>query len=392
VQPLSFIPDFGKYRFRYKGYLMSMERKDNGAKDTKGHWVKSFNPSSPQNLVNECFPTLQGTAPIQDFLREVSLASNQVEHVEVRTTVYRARPSHQVSNDENYDQDAWVAAITRHARPIESVALETSKKNALVDDIADYLTEACRIFCARKGFPYRRGFLLYGPPGTGKTSFCLAMAGHFGLNVYILSLSSKDMSDQQLEILFDKLPDRCIVLLEDIDSAGLERELTPAEQKKGSQGAAKPSLTLSGLLNCLDGPTSKEGRIVCMTSNAPDSLDPALIRPGRCDQKVLFGYANEEICIKLFEHLYTKTPDELIEGETSASAQHDIARLARDFAGAIPSNGKISPAEVQGYLMIHRRDPEAAVEGAHAFARGIIEVKARDKNVAEHANELQKMK
>jgi hypothetical protein len=88
--------------------------------------------------------------------------------------------------------------------------------------------------------------------------------------------------------------------------------------------------------------------------------------------------------------LYTKTPDELLEGETSASAHHDISQLASDFANAIPAGGMISPAEVQGYLMIHRDDPQAAVEGAGVFAREIIEIKARQKNVAEHANEVEK--
>jgi hypothetical protein len=83
-------------------------------------------------------------------------------------------------------------------------------------------------------------------------------------------------------------------------------------------------------------------------------------------------------------------PDELVKGETSASEQHDIPQLAKVFAGAIPSGGRISPAELQGYLMIHRRDPVAAVEGAHAFAKDIIEVKARDKNVVEHVNEIEK--
>jgi SpoVK/Ycf46/Vps4 family AAA+-type ATPase len=67
-----------------------------------------------------------------------------------------------------------------------------------------------------------------------------------------------------------------------------------------------------GLLNCSDGPTSKNDRTFCMTSTL-DRLDHAPVRPGRCDQKVHFGYASEEICIKLFEHLYTKTPDELLE-------------------------------------------------------------------------------
>jgi chaperone BCS1 len=318
------------------------------------------------------------------------------------TTVYRSRAGCERFNERSWNGfDQWIGAVTRPARSLESVALETSKKKALVDDIAYYLTPECERFYANRGYPYRRGFLLYGPPGTGKTSFCLALAGHFNFDLYILSLSYKTMTDELLDNLFEDLPTRCILLLEDVDSAGLAREKPKARAKKsdrermGSSSSSIAShrnsgLTLSGLLNCLDGPTSKDGRIVCMTSNLPDNLDPALIRPGRCDQKVLFGYANEEICIKLFKHLYTKTPEELTEGETSPSALHDVSQLAKDFARAIPPGGKISPAEVQGYLMIHRADPLAAVEGAHAFAKDIIEVKARDKNVADHANEIEK--
>jgi chaperone BCS1 len=401
-QSLSVIPDFGKYRFRYKGHFMSMERKNDGTKDDRGRPIASLDPTLPQNLALECFPTLRGTAPILEFLQEVKRASTPTyipSVAVVMTTVHRAREINRRWDGDDDGDGQWVQAITRPARSIESVALETSKKDALVADITYYLTPECERFYANRGYPYRRGFLLYGPPGTGKTSFCLALAGHFNLDLYILSLNNPGISDHRLDALFDDLPQRCILLLEDVDSAGLEREKSKEELKKLSRkemdfahrnSGRQTTLTLSGLLNCLDGPTSKDGRIVCMTSNAPDSLDPALIRPGRCDQKVLFGYANQEICTKLFEHLYTKTPDELVEGETSASAQYDIAQMAEAFASAIPSGGRISPAEVQGYLMIHRRDPVAAVEGAEAFAKDIIEVKARDKNVAEHANEIEK--
>jgi len=404
AQPLSFIPDFGKHHFRYKGHFMSMERKTDGAVDGRGRPIVCLDPNLPQNVTLECFPTLRGTAPLREFLDEVRRESTPVTVAETKTTVYRPRDGsrdfdHRRRYDQEYEASSWIEAIMRPSRSIDSVALETSKKQALVDDIAYYLTPECECFYANRGYPYRRGFLLYGPPGTGKTSFCLALAGHFSLDLYILSLGDKGMTDQRLDALFGDLPKRCILLLEDVDSAGLEREVSRAELRKLRRGredewedrsSSQSSLTLSGLLNNIDGPLSKDGRVVCMTSNAPDNLDPALIRPGRCDQKVLFGYANEEICIKLFEDLYTKTPDELVEGETNASTQHNVAQLARTFASAIPSGGKISPAEVQGYLMIHRRDPLAAVAGARTFAKDIIEVKAREKNVAEHANEIEK--
>ena len=237
-QSLSVIPDFGKYRFRYKGHFMSMERKNDGTKDDRGRPIASLDPTLPQNLALECFPTLRGTAPIREFLQEVKRASTPTyipSVAVVMTTVHRAREINRRWDGDDDGDGQWVQAITRPARSIESVALETSKKDALVADITYYLTPECERFYANRGYPYRRGFLLYGPPGTGKTSFCLALAGHFNLDLYILSLSNPDMSDHRLDALFDHLPTRCILLLEDVDSAGLEREKTKEELNKLSR-------------------------------------------------------------------------------------------------------------------------------------------------------------
>lgn len=373
-----------------------MERRNHGGKDADGRPTEDRNPTSAQIITLECFSSLQGTRPIKRFLKDVKGFSTPPK--ENTTSVFR--PVSSGSRRAAQYGDSWLVAVTRPARSLDSVALEESKKHALVQDIAYYLTPECERFYANRGYPYRRGFLFYGPLGTGKTSFSVALARHFKLNVYILSMSDEDMTDSRLENLFAVLPSRCIVLLEDVDSAGLQRESSAAEQKaqrKKSKKKTYPSfvdpkkskLTLSGMLNCLDGPTSKDGRIVCMTSNAPDSLDAALVRPGRCDRKVLFGYASEEMCLKLFTHLYTKMPEKLLHGETSASMHHDIRQLAKDFTFAIPCGGKITPAEVQGYLMLHCEDPQAAVDGAYEFVQEILDIKAKGKNVAAHANEIQ---
>lgn len=125
-----------------------------------------------------------------------------------------------------------------------------------------------------------------------------------------------------------------------------------------------------------------------MTPNAPDSLDSALVRSGRCDVKILFGYASTEICIKLFVHLYTKKPEGMSLGETSASDTYDIPALAKEFAAAIPTDSKISPAEVQGFLMMHRDDLTVAVAEVAEWAESIIKTKARGANVASFANEI----
>lgn len=301
--PLKYIPDFGKYRFRYQGHFMSMERKDFEYTEPSFDGVKQecLDPTAPRKLVLECFSTFKGTSPLKRFLEHVKGFSTPSK--ENTTTLY-----HATGNPDSWRGNGsiinWTVGACRPARSLDSVALEHSKKDAVVRDIAYYLTPECQRFYANRGYPYRRGFLLYRPPGTGKTSFCVALAGHFHLNVYILSVSDLSMSDQQLELLFANLPNKCIVLLEDVDSAGLNREVSTAERNTG--------ITLSGLLNCIDGPISKDGRIICLTTNAPDSLDPALVRLGRCDHKVMLRYTSDEISTQLFEHLYTKQSDELL--------------------------------------------------------------------------------
>lgn len=119
--------------------------------------------------------------------------------------------------------------------------------------------------------PSRLGYLFSGPPGTGKSSLAFALAGHFGLPVYVLSLSLPQLTDKGLEELFASTPFHCILLLEDVDAtepltrAGSRtRAPTKDEDKK-----KKSTVTLSGLLNAIDGVAAAEGEF----GNEPDSSD-----------------------------------------------------------------------------------------------------------------------
>jgi chaperone BCS1 len=169
--------------------------------------------------------------------------------------------------------------------------MQSAVKNTLVSDIDFYLSRACRTFYENRGIPCRRGYLFYGPPGTDKTSISVSLASAYKLPLYVLNLN--DLTDKSLMRLLNFVPKRSILLLEDVDSAGLDREhmLAGAVGRDGKPTAAKKkTVTLSGLLNCLDGPASVDGRLLIMTSDSPDSLDAALVRPGRCDKKILLGY------------------------------------------------------------------------------------------------------
>ncbi|MCJ1289246.1 hypothetical protein MMC34_000778 [Xylographa carneopallida] len=144
----------------------------------------------------------------------------------------------------------------------------------------------------------------------------VALAGHFQLDLYIINLAAFTNGDSALADTFETIPRKCMVLLEDIDSAGIKRENIRQEegphnmlslQGKGRR-APKPRnpITLSGLLNAIDGATSQEGRVLIMTTNDPEALDDALIRPGRVDMQVFFGPVSQKIAEAIFVRMYTK--------------------------------------------------------------------------------------
>ena len=118
----------------------------------------------------------------------------------------------------------------------------------------------------------------------------LAAAGELNLSVAVLSLSNRLLSDDALRSLVDALPPATLLLIEDVDCV-FKTERTTTDQT---------GVTLSGLLNALDGVSSREGRVLFLTTNHPERLDPALVRPGRVDRKIELGNATPDQARRLF--------------------------------------------------------------------------------------------
>lgn len=87
--------------------------------------------------------------------------------------------------------------------------------------VKQFLSPSIRPWYNEHGFPHRLGYLFYGPPGTGKSSTAFVLASYFCLPIYILSLNGLTMDENACVKLFKELPDRCILLREDIDTAEL---------------------------------------------------------------------------------------------------------------------------------------------------------------------------
>jgi len=168
----------------------------------------------------------------------------------------------------------WQEIGRRDPRPIESVVLPGATIEATLGDLRAF--EARRAWYQGLGIPYRRGYLLHGPPGNGKSSLVFAIASAVGRDIATLSLGTPTLTDELLRTALARLPGNSVLLIEDIDGVFTGREPARDDLK----------LTFSGLLNALDGVATAEGRIMFVTTNHPDRLDPALIRPGRVDVRV----------------------------------------------------------------------------------------------------------
>lgn len=272
---------------------------------------------------------------------------------------------------EHYGEN-W-QSVAKAIRKLDTIDMDEKVKSDVVADAEHYYSNQSRQFFADCGIPYRRGYLFYGPPGTGKSSFSVALAGHLGCDIYHINLVG--ITDSKLHRLFLGLPRKCIVVIEDIDSAGIGREvdqedgdpeivpmdldfhLNPTKalpRKAVSQ--QKNTVTLSGLLNAIDGNASQEGRLLIMTSNKPHTLDAALTRPGRIDKVVKFGNMTELAAQSIFKRLigrYTLAHEKTLTME-------EIEKCAIEFAQKVPE-GVFSPAQIQNFLQDCRGDPHKAL-------------------------------
>ena len=190
-----------------------------------------------------------------------------------------------------------------------------------------------------------------------KTSLVTALAGELRLPIVFIQLSGEDMDDTQLLEVMSAAPRDSIVLMEDIDCAlrSEEAEMAKNDDSRKNQRGRTP-VTLSGLLNAIDGVGAQEGRLLFMTTNYVERLDDALVRPGRVDAKFHLGKATRAASGELFDQFFTSS---LADGTFSSH----IVASARSAFLAIVEDGRHSFAALQGVLMLARDDPMLVEQG-----------------------------
>jgi chaperone BCS1 len=247
--------------------------------------------------------------------------------------------------------DGWDYVEGYAPRLLDSVILEPGEKEYLVQDVTQFRKSKRRY--EQLGIPYHRGYLLYGPPGTGKTSLVSALAAHFGLSIYTVNLT--DFTDRSLMNAVNQVPANSVLLFEDIDCMKGSKARAAAEPVVKDNGAAKTpdrntnqnGVTLSGLLNVLDGFYAPNNVLFVMTTNHVEALDAALLRPGRIDYKLYLGKASDRQKIELYRRFFPEASEfearEFVESFCSAETMAELQGLllgleqgqrSQDFEGA----------------------------------------------------------
>ena len=211
----------------------------------------------------------------------------------------------------------------------DDVAGEDEAKESLAE-IVDYLHNPQKYTDVGASMP--KGVLLVGPPGTGKTMLAKAVAGE--ANVPFFSISGSEfvemfvgMGASKVRDLFKQAKEKapCIVFIDEIDAIGKKRDNQLSSNDEREQ-------TLNQLLTEMDGFDDNNGVIILAATNRPESLDPALTRPGRFDRRVpveLPDLAGREAILKVHARKI-KTADDV--------DFHTIARMASGASGAELAN------------------------------------------------------
>ena len=219
-----------------------------------------------------------------------------------------------------------------------------------------------------KGIPYTLGFMFHGEPGCGKTSTIKAIANtarrHI-INIHLAEIKSKEQLrhlffNDEISVYDGMKTEKFVIpvherlyVIEDIDAMGnavLRREFKRIVETKKTTSEdpwlklkeeEEEEIDLSFLLNLLDGTLESSGRIIAISSNHPERIDRALIRPGRIDMIVNFRKCNREI----LQHMVNSFYDQTFEDWTNDTLDY-----------------KWSPAEVNQILFRNFKDSSAGIE------------------------------
>jgi mitochondrial chaperone BCS1 len=223
-------------------------------------------------------------------------------------------------------------STNKEKRSVDTVFLPDKIMESIDKEVSDFIAD--EEWYKNLGIPYHIGFLLESEPGNGKSSCIRAIASKYDKSIYKISLTGKDYDDNKLSLMFASISENSIISIEDVDCLFDNRE------------GKESKVTMSGLLNAIDGIDSPHNFILFMTTNHGEKLDPALIRPGRIDRRFFITNAETGQIERYFRNFYKLSED---------------SYLPQNFSAKV-GNRTSSVANLQNHLRQHKHNPLGAIE------------------------------
>ena len=276
--------------------------------------------------------------------------------------------------------NAKVYVPAQTGKTFADVAGEDEAKEAL-QEIVDFLHNPQKYEAIGAQMP--KGALLVGPPGTGKTLLAKAVAGE--ANVPFFSMSGSDFVEMfvgagaaRVRDLFAQAQEKapCIVFIDEIDTIGKKRD-------SGMMGGNdEREQTLNQLLTEMDGFDGKKGVVILAATNRPETLDPALLRPGRFDRRIpveLPDLAGREAILKVHSQNKQMSPDidyKVIARATAGASGAELANIVNEAALRAVRSGR---------AQVEQADLEESVETVIAgYQRKGAVVSEKDKKIVSY--------
>ncbi|XP_050913811.1 AAA-ATPase ASD, mitochondrial-like [Lathyrus oleraceus] len=342
--------------------------------ETSSHGFSSF--SNYKRYYKLTFHKKHRELVTVSYIKHVLKQGKEIAMRNRQRKLYTNNPS---SGWYGYKQSKWSHIVFEHPATFETLAMEKKKKEEVIKDLLKFRNG--KDYYAKIGKAWKRGYLLYGPPGTGKSTMIAAMANFMNYDVYDLELTAvKD--NIELRKLLIETSSKAIIVVEDIDCSldftsqrkinkekNVEEEVMEqrdyyhskkdVEEENSSTSSRNSKVTLSGLLNFIDGIWSACGgeRIIIFTTNFVEKLDPALIRRGRMDKHVELSYC----CFEAFKVLVKNYLD--IESHVLFDEIGDLLEVVN-----------MTPADVAENLM-----PKSVNEDVETSLRNLIEALEKKK-------------